>query len=384
MLVQSPEFPESQLLEVKEIARERGKDTAILIAGVPGNEGLDDTEIPALKITGLIHLAVLTNKYFPSPEHSHPRIPINLWLKSPENAQSPGGDNLGVARSMSPVRERPIIRRSWQELLEAPLNSEGLHILQTVPAEEREIGSLQLPEEDKNQATNSLRSRHLHALQGPFPLLPQHPKLRRQRSHSLPGYSDSSSPRLNVPALKANPQETHFLPSDDTLFTQGNAKEKDSIDDTWQKAILPASAGQPPINPSFAHSSEMRGQFGIPGDNSKHPRGNARVPMDNVINPMVNVGVPMGNVGVSVDNYRIPMGDATLPLDNFEVPRGSGGAPMGNLKVPRGIGDGGVPRRHGIRIPVGNVETFKNNVGTSRRVISSPLIELSKIGEHQL
>ena len=58
MSVKSPRVPESQLLEVTGIAspEERGKGTTILVAGVPGNEELDDTEIPTLKFTGLIHL----------------------------------------------------------------------------------------------------------------------------------------------------------------------------------------------------------------------------------------------------------------------------------------------------------------------------------------
>lgn len=186
-----------------------------------GNEELDDIEIPALKITSLIHLLALINKYFPSSEHSCPRTPINLWLDSPENAKSLGNDDFEVARSMYPLRERPIIRRSWEELLEAPLNNEGLHILQTIPAEQREIGYLQLPPKEENQATTSLRSHHLQVLPGPFPLLPQRTKLQRQHSHISPRYSDVRSQKLIAPMLKVNPEEKHFLPSDHALFTRG-------------------------------------------------------------------------------------------------------------------------------------------------------------------
>lgn len=58
MSVKSPRVPESQLLEVTGIAspEKREKVTTILVAGVPGNEELDYTEIPTLKFTGLIHL----------------------------------------------------------------------------------------------------------------------------------------------------------------------------------------------------------------------------------------------------------------------------------------------------------------------------------------
>lgn len=55
-------------------------------------------------------------------------------------------------------------------------------------------------------------------------------------------------------------------------------------------------------------------------------------------------------------------------------------SPLGNLEVPRA--NGGVPRHHVVRIPMGNVETLRNNVRTSRHSLSSPFIELSKIGEH--
>ncbi|KAB1253087.1 Connector enhancer of kinase suppressor of ras 2 [Camelus dromedarius] len=385
MSVKSPRVPESQLLEVTGIAspEERGKGAAIFVAGVPGDEELDDTEIPILKCTELVHLESLINKCSPSSEHSCPQTPRNLWLESPENAEFQGGDDLEVARSMYPFRERPILRRSWEELLEAPLNSEGLHILQTTPTEEREIDYLQLPPEEENQATTSLRAHHLQALQGPFPLHPQHPKLQRQRSHSLPRYSDVRSRRLNAPELTLNPEETwFFFPSDHTLLPGENAKESDSIEEAWQKTILSASGEHPPINPSFEKSSAMRDKIGIPGDNTRLPRGNVRVSRNNVIIPQINVGVPMGNVGVSMNNARIPMDNTAVTLDNSRVPRGSGGVPMGNLEVPRG--NYGLPRGSGVGIPMGSVETLRNNAGTSRRIVAYPLTELSKIGEHRV
>lgn len=122
---------------------------------------------------------------------------------------------------MYPFRERAIIRRSWEELLEAPLNNEGLHIIQTISAEEKKIGYLQLPQKKENQATTSHRSHHLHVLQGQFPLLPQHTNLPRQHSRSSARYSDIRSQKLVAPMLKVNPEDKHFLPSGHTLFTPG-------------------------------------------------------------------------------------------------------------------------------------------------------------------
>lgn len=219
-----PRFLEFHRLDVTGIAspNERGKGTAILVAGVPGKEELDDTEIPTLHFTGFVHLEVLLNKCSPSSEYSRPGTPRNLWMESPENAESPGSDDMEVARSMYPFRERFIYRRSWAELLEAPLNNEGLHILQTIPKEEnRNTGCNKLTSEEENQVTIHTKDQHFQALQGPFPLLPERSKLQWQRSQSLPRYSEARGQYLNVPEFKLNEEETHFFPIDHNLITEG-------------------------------------------------------------------------------------------------------------------------------------------------------------------
>uniref|UniRef100_A0A8C6W2C9 Testis expressed gene 16 n=2 Tax=Nannospalax galili TaxID=1026970 RepID=A0A8C6W2C9_NANGA len=337
MPIISPGFLESQRLDVTGIVspEERGKGTAILVAGVPGKEELDDTEIPTLKFTGFIHLEVLINKCSPSSEYSRPGTPRNLWMESPENAESPGSDDLEVARNMYPFRERSIFRRSWAELIDAPLNSEGLHILETTPTEEdRELAYLQLASEQENQANTPLRDPHFQALQGPFPLLPQRPKLRRQRSRSLPRYSDSRSQNLNVSEFKGKAEETHFFfPADRNLLTRGNIKERENMKDAWKRTIPSHSGEYFPIN-KRSEKSALRGNTGIPEDNSVRSRSNVRIPKNNVSTiPVVNVGIPMDSPGVL---------------------RGSGGVPT------------------------------SNSAGTSRCIVPSPLTELSKIREHQL
>lgn len=222
--IKSPGFPEFERLDVTGIAspEERGKGTAILVAGVPGKEDLDDTEIPTLQFTGFVHLESLINESSPSSEYSRPGTPRNLWMESPENAESPGSDDMEVARSMYPFRERSIFRRSWAELLEAPLNSEGLHILQTSPREEnRNMGYNKLTSEEENQVTIHPEDQRFQALQGPFPLLPERPKLQRQRSRSLPRYSEARGQYLNAPEFKLNAEETRFFPHDRGLLTEG-------------------------------------------------------------------------------------------------------------------------------------------------------------------
>ncbi|KAM9180323.1 uncharacterized protein PS065_021892 [Dugong dugon] len=371
MPVKSPGVPEPQRLEVLGIAspEERRKGTTILVSDMPGYEKLGDIEIPTLKFTGFIHLEALIYKCPSFSEYSCPRIPRNLWLVSPENTESDGSDDSEVDRSMCPYRERPIFRRSWEELLEAPLNSEGLHILQTIPTEEeREIGYLQLPPEEDNQAITAPRGHHLHALQGPFPLLPQRFKLRRQRSQSLPRYRDVKSRKLNAPELTLNPEGARsFFPGDHNFLGGKKAKERDGIEEAWQKAILSAPGEYPSISPTLDNSSVRRGKFGVSGDNAGLLRGNVRVPRDNVSIPMGNVVVPMDNPGVPRGTVGVPRGTIRVPIDNPGVPSGNGGIPMGSVGVP-----------------INNVVTFKHNVGTCRHIFTSPLTELSKIGEHRL
>uniref|UniRef100_G3UGW2 Uncharacterized protein n=1 Tax=Loxodonta africana TaxID=9785 RepID=G3UGW2_LOXAF len=339
MPVKSPGVPESQCLEVTGMTspEERRKGTAILVAGMPGYEELDDREISTLKFTG----SGAINKCSSSSEYSRPRTPRNLWLVSPENTESSGSDELEVDRRRYRYGERRIVRRSWEELLEAPLNSEGLHILQTIPTEERQNGYLRLPLEEENRAITAPRGHHSHALQGPFPLLPQRPKLQRQRSKSLPRYSDVKSRKLKEPELTLSPEGAHFFsPSDHNLLRGAKPKQRRSIEKGSQKAISSASGEYPSISPTLDISSVRRGELGVPGDNAGLLRGNVRVPRHHVGVHMGNSGVPRGTVGVLMDNPG--------------VPRGNGGIPMGSV---------GVPIEH----------TF-----------ISALTELSKIGEHQV
>ncbi|XP_075814627.1 uncharacterized protein LOC142841584 [Microtus pennsylvanicus] len=339
-----PRFLEFHRLDVTGIAspKERGKGTAILVAGVPGKEELDDTEIPTLHFTGFVHLEVLLNKCSPSSEYSRPGTPRNLWMESPENSESPGSDDMEVARSMYPFRERFIYRRSWAELLEAPLNNEGLHILQTIPKEEnRNTGSNKLTSEEENQVTIHTKDQHFQPLQGPFPLLPERPKLQRQRSQSLPGYSEARGQYLNEPEFKLNEEETHFFPLDHNLITEENIKEIYNVEGVWQREISSHSEEHLPIKPRFENSA-IGENIGIPEDTSACSRGNVRIPKNDVNTiPIVNVG---------------------MPLDNLQVLRGNAG----------------VPRSSAFGVYMGNSDR------TSRRMVSSPLTELSKIGEHQL
>ncbi|CAO2623234.1 hypothetical protein LEMLEM_LOCUS17825 [Lemmus lemmus] len=263
-------------------------------------------------------------------------------MESPEDAESPGSEDLEVARSMFPFRERFIYRRSWAELLEAPLNSEGLHILQTIPKEEnQDMGSNKITSEEENQVTIHSKDQHFQALQGPYPLLPERPKLQRQRSKSLPRYSVARGQYLNASEFKLNEEETHFFPLDHNLITEENIKERYNVEGAWQREISSHSGEHLPIKPRFENSA-IGGNFGIPEDTSACSRGNVRIPKNDVNTiPMVSVG---------------------MPIDNPQVLRGNAGVPRGSA----------------FSVYIGNSDR------KSRRMVSSPLTELSKIGEHQL
>ncbi|XP_040600274.1 uncharacterized protein LOC101831433 isoform X2 [Mesocricetus auratus] len=318
--IKSRGVPELKRLDVTGIAspNERGNGTAIYVAGVPGKEELDDTEIPTLHFTGFVHLENLINECSPSSEYSRPATPRNLWMESPDNAESPGSDDLEVARSMYPFRERPIFRRSWAELLEAPLNSEGLHILQTTPKEEnRDMGCNKLTSEEENQVTIRPQDQHFQALQGPFPLLPERPKLQRQRSRSLPRYSEIRGQYVNVPGFKLDAEEIHFFSHDRNLLTEENIKKRYKVEEAWKRAIPSPSGEHLPIEPRFEDPA-IRGNIAIPKDNSARPRGNVRVPKNDVNTiPMVNVGMPM-------DNPQVPRGQGNsvgiLPNSKYMYP----------------------------------------------------------------
>uniref|UniRef100_A0A8C8D2T4 Connector enhancer of kinase suppressor of ras 2-like n=1 Tax=Oncorhynchus tshawytscha TaxID=74940 RepID=A0A8C8D2T4_ONCTS len=102
-------------------------------------------------------------------------------------------------------------RRSWQDLIETPLTSSGLHFLQTVPGEgdrgdggygsgHMGMGQLLMSPERRRQATLPAQRRRQPDRDGPFPLVDieereqrLHHCTHKQRSQSLPRNRDISS-----------------------------------------------------------------------------------------------------------------------------------------------------------------------------------------------
>ncbi|XP_062998127.1 connector enhancer of kinase suppressor of ras 2-like [Elgaria multicarinata webbii] len=131
---------------------------------------------------------------FPEPKHGRHFSSESTYSHSSaeDSRQDPtGSTNSGGCRP--PYRER----RSWQDLIETPLTSSGLHFLQTVPPDPEYVsGRLGSSPERRRQATLPVQRRHNHEQDGPFPLVEchrghsSHSRPQKQRSQSLPRNRD--------------------------------------------------------------------------------------------------------------------------------------------------------------------------------------------------
>ncbi|KAK1804223.1 hypothetical protein P4O66_020259, partial [Electrophorus voltai] len=143
------------------------------------------------------------NSSSPFPEHG--RHFSSESTHSHSSAEDGGGGGSGMeggsgSGRSSGYRSGHRERRSWQDLIETPLTSSGLHFLQTSPSEadwgyEGALwagGRVPLSPERRRQATLPVRRHHVNR-DGPFPLVsgddrgPQvHRRAHKQRSQSLP------------------------------------------------------------------------------------------------------------------------------------------------------------------------------------------------------
>ncbi|KAI4886916.1 hypothetical protein NFI96_030430 [Prochilodus magdalenae] len=144
------------------------------------------------------------NSSSPFPEPKHGRHFSSESTYSHSSAEdSRGGEGGGGGSSSthsSGCRSNHRERRSWQDLIETPLTSSGLHFLQTVPSEgdhgydsgSGAGGRMPLSPERRRQATLPIRRHHVDR-DGPFPLMgtedrgyQMHRRAHKQRSQSLP------------------------------------------------------------------------------------------------------------------------------------------------------------------------------------------------------
>ncbi|NXT68564.1 CNKR2 kinase, partial [Chaetops frenatus] len=142
------------------------------------------------------HRTPSVNSSSPFPEAKQGRHFSSESTYSHSSAEDSRQDVAGSSHSSGcrpPYRER----RSWQDLIETPLTSSGLHFLQTVPPEAEYVSSRPgMSPDRRRQATLPVQRRHNFEQDGPFPLVEcprghsSHGRPQKQRSQSLPRNRD--------------------------------------------------------------------------------------------------------------------------------------------------------------------------------------------------
>ncbi|OPJ89672.1 connector enhancer of kinase suppressor of ras 2-like [Patagioenas fasciata monilis] len=142
------------------------------------------------------HRTPSVNSSSPFPESQHGRHFSSESTYSHSSAEDSRQDVAGSTHSSGcrpPYRER----RSWQDLIETPLTSSGLHFLQTVPPEAEYMGGRPgMSPDRRRQATLPVQRCHNYEQDGPFPLVEcprghsAHSRPQKQRSQSLPRNRD--------------------------------------------------------------------------------------------------------------------------------------------------------------------------------------------------
>ncbi|XP_061690845.1 connector enhancer of kinase suppressor of ras 2 [Syngnathoides biaculeatus] len=186
--------------------------------------------IPPQMVSSTSPLPLQVNSSSPFPEPKHGRHFSSESTHSHSSAEDQRGEGLGMGTGTgststhsSGCRSSHRERRSWQDLIETPLTSAGLHFLQTAPGESDYgglVGSMAgemglygglgrqgMSPERRRQATLPVRRHHAaerdRDRDGPFPLERgphthsyTHRRSHKQRSQSLPRNRDPFGGKL--------------------------------------------------------------------------------------------------------------------------------------------------------------------------------------------
>ncbi|NXQ27786.1 CNKR2 kinase, partial [Alaudala cheleensis] len=107
----------------------------------------------------------------PYVEPKHSRLSSTETSQSQSSHEEFRPEAAGSAAE-SPVRKTASQRRSWQDLIETPLTSSGLHYLQTLPLEDSVFSEVAVVSpEHRRQSTLPTQKCHLQDHYGPFPLV---------------------------------------------------------------------------------------------------------------------------------------------------------------------------------------------------------------------
>ncbi|XP_023593055.1 connector enhancer of kinase suppressor of ras 2 isoform X4 [Trichechus manatus latirostris] len=166
----------------------------------------------------------------PPPYDTYPRPPSmscaspyveakHSRLSSTETSQSQSSheefrQEVTGSSAVSPIRKTASQRRSWQDLIETPLTSSGLHYLQTLPLEDSVFSdSAAISPEHRRQSTLPTQKCHLQDHYGPYPLA-ESERMQvlngnggKPRSFTLPRDSGFNHCCLNAPVSVCDPQD---------------------------------------------------------------------------------------------------------------------------------------------------------------------------------
>ncbi|XP_071979382.1 connector enhancer of kinase suppressor of ras 2-like isoform X2 [Engystomops pustulosus] len=179
------------------------------------------------------HRTSSVNSSSPFPEQKHGRHFSSESTYSHSSAEDSRPDALGSSHS-SGCRPTFRERRSWQDLIETPLTSSGLHFLQTVPPDADYVaGRTGMSPERRRQATLPVQRRHNHERDGPFPLAEcprshtTHIRTQKQRSQSLPRNRDArgKNRNKNPGLLEKKPEEEPLKRKHSSSSKEENKKE---------------------------------------------------------------------------------------------------------------------------------------------------------------
>ncbi|XP_062982533.1 connector enhancer of kinase suppressor of ras 2 isoform X3 [Elgaria multicarinata webbii] len=107
----------------------------------------------------------------PFVEAKHSRLSSTETSQSQSSHEEFRQEPVG-STTESPIRKTASQRRSWQDLIETPLTSSGLHYLQTLPLEDSVFSdSAVISPEHRRQSTLPTQKCHLQDHYGPFPLV---------------------------------------------------------------------------------------------------------------------------------------------------------------------------------------------------------------------
>uniref|UniRef100_A0A8C8VQB6 Connector enhancer of kinase suppressor of Ras 2 n=1 Tax=Pelusios castaneus TaxID=367368 RepID=A0A8C8VQB6_9SAUR len=186
----------------------------------------------------------------PYVEPKHSRLSSTETSQSQSSHEEFRQEAVG-STTESPVRKTASQRRSWQDLIETPLTSSGLHYLQTLPLEDSVFSdSAVISPEHRRQSTLPTQKCHLQDHYGPFPLVEGERKQvlngngGKPRSFTLPRDSGFNHCCQNLSVSVSDHQEDVQQKKLDEEEEEGKAAAENQEDKTESVEENPADSLQ--------------------------------------------------------------------------------------------------------------------------------------------